>query len=592
MKKNVFILLFVLFFSQINIAQKLVILHTNDMHSKITGFGPESEYTPFSLNDDNTLGGFARLASLITNEREVNENSLLVLDDGDFLMGTIFHALEPQTGFQLHLMKQIGYDAVTFGNHEFDFGTKPLAEIINSAQINGGTPKLVASFLKFSDETGDDDLQKLYEDNTIKPYIILVKNGLKIGIFSVLGYDAQKDIKNANPLEFLDMVKTAQKYTKLLRETEKVDIVICLSHSGFYPQEDGEMKGEDLDLAKKVPDIDIIISGHTHVATQKLIQVGKTVIVQTGCYVHNLGRLEIEYKNGKVNVVDYKLIPVDDKIIGDKKVNDEINDFKKKIDLEFFNPLGLSYAQQVAEIGFDMLTATHENPQPGSVGNFVADALKFYTDNYSSGTDVVVTVEGVLRENILTGIITPADAFRVVALGYGQSDFFGYPLVKIYLTAHELKQLLELAIFSNTPGTDSYLYFSGVKVNYNPKKGFLNKIVKLEVNGKTIDMSKKSTQLYSLTTDTYIVSFIGHIKTISHGLVKIYPKNEDGTVVTNFQNNILDFDKDKAGIQEGKEWIALIDYMRQFPDKNNNGIPDIPENYKIYKNIFIQTTDK
>ncbi|MEA3452028.1 MAG: bifunctional UDP-sugar hydrolase/5'-nucleotidase, partial [Bacteroidota bacterium] len=508
MKKVLLFVLSLVISSQLVFSQKLVILHTNDIHSKLTGYGPENNYTPLSINDDNTLGGFARLATLFANEKKINADKLLILDAGDFLMGTIFHTLEPETGFQLNLMKNIGYDVVTLGNHEFDFGIEPLAKIINNAIKNGGTPEIMCSFLKLTDEVEHKNLQKLYNNETIKPYTIIKKNGLKIGLFSVLGYEAIESTVKANNLEFFDMIKTAKKYTKILREEEKVDIVICLSHSGFYPDENGVMYGEDLELAKKVSDIDIIISGHTHVEAVKHIQIGKTVIVQTGSYLKNLGRLEVDFVDGKVKVIDYKLIPIDDKILGDKIVHEEIEKFKTEINDKIFSNWGLTYSKYVAEIDFDMKTATHQNPKAGSVGNFVADAINYYTDKYSNGTDVVVMVEGVLRENILKGKITPADAFRVVSLGFGQNDIWGYPLVKIYISAHELKQLLELAIFSNSPGTDSYLYFSGVEVFYNPKKRFLNKIVKIELNGKEIDISKKNKTLYSLTTDTYIVSFI------------------------------------------------------------------------------------
>src|SRR6056300_1559069 len=112
------VLLLLVTFSQ---AQKITILHTNDMHSRLLGFAPSSEYTPFSLNDDNTRGGFARLAHLIKEKEAQNPEGTLVLDAGDFLMGTLFHTLETKKGFQLRLMKEMGYDLAAIGNHEFDF---------------------------------------------------------------------------------------------------------------------------------------------------------------------------------------------------------------------------------------------------------------------------------------------------------------------------------------------------------------------------------------------------------------------------------------------------------------------------------------
>jgi 5'-nucleotidase len=124
--------------------KELVILHTNDLHSRLNGFSPESEYTPLSVNDDNTRGGFARIATLIADERKKSPN-VLVLDAGDFLMGTFFPKLEESTGFQLSLMKKMGYDAISLGNHEFDFGPGFLAKVIRKSSENGSLPLMIAS---------------------------------------------------------------------------------------------------------------------------------------------------------------------------------------------------------------------------------------------------------------------------------------------------------------------------------------------------------------------------------------------------------------------------------------------------------------
>ncbi len=569
-------------------AQRLVILHTNDIHSRLTGYGPELAYTPLKPGDDKTVGGFARLASVINTEKRNHPDNLLILDAGDFLMGTLFHALEPETGFQLNLMKQLGYDAITFGNHEYDFGTDALAEMVLAANKKGGTPPIIASYLKFSDEPGDDKLQKLYDEKKILPYVVVEKNGLKIGIFSVLGYDAQHDVKFAKPLEFYDPVKTAKKYTKILRKKEHADIIICLSHSGIYPDDNGGYTGEDIEMAKKVKDIDIIISGHTHVETPDYIKVGKTIIVQTGSYLHNVGHLEIEYKNNRVNVVDFKLIPLDDEILGDKDVEEKIENFERRINSELLKPYGLKYSQKVVYSGFTMKLTSHRNPEPSPLGNLVSDAIKYYVDNYSEGTDIVLTANGVIRENLFTGFQTPADAFRIMSLGFGDNDYLGYPLVKLYITGRELKKLMEITLLSNKPGSDKYLYYSGVKVYYDPDGGFLNKVREIYVNGKKIDISKKNKKLYSLTTDIYIASFIGYIKKLSHGLVKVVPKDANGNAISDFHSALLDFDKNKPGIQEGKQWLALIYYFATFKDTNGDGVPEIPEKYKTYSPTLIK----
>lgn len=589
MKKLHLIILLSVILVHFSFGQKLVILHTNDMHSKITGFGPESDYTPMSVNDDKTFGGFARLATIIANEKSKNKDAVLVCDAGDFLMGTIFQALEPETGFQLNLMKEMGFDVITIGNHEFDFGPNKLGDVINSALKNGSIPQIVQSQMIFSEtDTDDDKLAKLVADKIIKPYTIIEKNGLKIGVFGSIGYDAQHVAPNAKPVTFKDTYKTAKIITKILKEDEKVDIVICLSHGGFKPNKNGEMEGEDLILAKKVPNIDIIISGHTHVKTEKYLQVGKTIIVQTGAYLKNVGRLELNYENGKLSVVDFHLIPVDDKIKGDKKVNQKIKEQTIKINNKILKPYGLDYSTPIAEANFNIIRGSSITGKPGSMGNFVSDAIRYYTNEYSTGTDIVLVGEGIVRENIYPGVLTVADIYRITPLGRGKNDILGYSLAQIYITGNEVKKLLELAIFAGKPGEDSYLYFSGVEADYNPKGGFLNKVKAVYINGEKINISKKDKTLYSLTANTYLLSFVGEVKKMSKGLIKIYPKDSKGNRITDIPKYLLDFDKKKTGVQEGKEWLAIIEFLKTFEDTDGNKLPNIPDNYKTFKSTFIE----
>lgn len=582
MKK--FLLLIPLFFVQLLVAQRLIILHTNDMHSKMTGFGPEAAYTPMTINDDLTIGGFARTATLIKQERQKNPNDVLVLDAGDFLMGTVFQCLENQTGFQLSLMKEMGYDFITFGNHEFDMGPQFIADAVNTANKNGKIPQILASQLIFSSTSKDDDLlEKLVNDKVIKPYQVITINGLKVGIFGIIGDNAIFDAVGAKPLTFADRIKTAKNITKILREQEKVNIVICLSHSGVYPDGKGGWTFEDVDMAKKVPDIDIIISGHTHVETPQPIIVGKTIIVQTGCFVHNLGRLEINYQNGKVTVDNFKLIPVDDKIQGDAQVNSEIEDYKKVVDKEIFAKQELEYSTPIAETSFLLKESESNDVNSGNLGNFITDAVNYYTDTYSTPTDLVLLANGTIREKILVGKITPADIYRVMPLGRGTNDYFGSSLAQVYITGNEIKKIFELILFASKQGEDSYLFYSGAQVYYNPKGGFLNKVKKVLIDGKEIDISKKNTKLYTLTANLYLLGFVGQIKKLSHGLIVVTPKDINGKTIANMNNQILDFDKNISGLQEGKEWLALVKYLEHFQDTNGDGIADIPDQYKNFQ---------
>lgn len=571
-------------------AQKLVIIHTNDIHSNLTGYGPEAAYTPLNTEDgDKTLGGFSRLAGYIDKQRQQNANNLLILDGGDFLMGTVFHTLEYETGFQLSLMKTIGYDYVTFGNHEFDMGPNFIANAINIANNNNKIPKILASQMIFNSNDKEDDLlEQLYQKNIIKSYDVFTKNGIKIGIFGIIGDNAQFDAVGASPLKFKDRIKVSKEIVSILRNKEKCDIIICLSHSGVYPDEKGGYSFEDMELAKKVGDIDIIISGHTHVATNNYITVGKTIIVQTGAYLQNVGRLEVELKDKKVNVIDFKLIPLNDKIEGNRDIQSQIDNYKEQINNEIFVKYDLHYDVPFAESDFDLYRSQKNNSESGNLGLLVADAINYYTDQRSISTHLTLVANGTIREHIFADKITPADIFRVMPLGRGTNDFYGSSLAQIFINGAEIKKLFELIIFASKEGEDSYLFWSGAKVEYNSKGGFLNKVKHIYIDDKEIDFSKKNKQLFSLTANLYLLSFVSEIKKMSKGLIVIKPKDANGKLIEDIHQHILDFDKNQAGLQEGKEWVALIEYIRSMDDNEKNGLPNISEKYKKFEKRLIK----
>src|SRR5450755_3501983 len=147
------------------------ILHTNHLHSNFVGMSPEADYTPFSLNDDKTRGGFARLAPLIAARKAAREaqGPVLVLDDGDYSNGTAFGAATRETGSELQLLFRMGFDATTFGNHEFDFGPEGLGTSIDAAVKAGRAPPIVVSNINLSKQDATlADLQRLTEDGAIR----------------------------------------------------------------------------------------------------------------------------------------------------------------------------------------------------------------------------------------------------------------------------------------------------------------------------------------------------------------------------------------------------------------------------------------
>ncbi len=606
MKTFKLFILAIFLFASIGIlnAQKITILHTNDIHSKINGDGPQADYTPLVVNNGSiVLGGFARLSTLLKQEKAKNPNGTLILDAGDFFMGSLFNPVAPRPGFQLVLMKKMGFDFTTIGNHEFDYGPNPLAEAIIAAKKNGGLPQIIASnLLPDPNSSRDDKFEELFLNETILPYKIVTIKGIKIGFIGILGKNAAEVAPNKAPVVAENQIKTARNMARMLKKEKHVDLVICLSHSGEYPKgkfryihgliapvstkehPDGEkgLYGEDIKLAKKVKDIDIIISAHTHVVVPKPFKVGNTLVVQTGAYLHNLGKFDLNIKDGKIVSYDYKLIPIDDKIKGDPEINTAVNNYiEEVINKKILKPLDLVYSDSVAKTLFNLPKHSIKGYQYTDLGPFLTDAIRNYVNEYGGGTDVELLASGVIRYSILkgkTGIVSLPDVFRVLPLGWGNDSLMGYPLARIYITGHELKNLMEVLLLSK--GDDSYVFASGIKVYYNPKKLMLTKVYKINLNGKPVDFSKKNPKLYSLTADTYLLGFIGRVKKLSFGLVSVVPKFKNGQPVHNMKNALIDFDKNKKGIQIGTEWLGVIKYIQNLKASGQSNLPEIPLKYK------------
>ena len=172
---------------------------------------------------------------------------MLVLDAGDYSMGTAFAAATREIGGELKLMGMMGYDATTFGNHEFDLGPDGLGKSIGVAAKAGRVPAVLASNTDFTKkDTTLADLQRLAKDGVIRRYIVIERGGIRFGIFGLLGKEAMH-YTSGGAATFADPIETAKEMVTLLREKEKVDLVIALSHGGVEKGKDGRYTdGEDV----------------------------------------------------------------------------------------------------------------------------------------------------------------------------------------------------------------------------------------------------------------------------------------------------------------------------------------------------------
>jgi 5'-nucleotidase len=252
--------------------KQLVIYHTNDTHSCIM---------PLNSNLTDTLlagrAGFLRRISFFNRERAANPDMLL-FDSGDFSQGSTYYTLY-KGDVEVGLMNMMHYDAATIGNHEFDFGVENMARLFKMAEF----PIVCANY----DFTGT-PLEGL-----VKPYVILERNGLKVGVFGLSPIlDGLVFAGNFTGVKYEDPVSSAQKVASYLKNEAKCDVVICLSHLGW-----SEKGMDDQVLVSKTRDIDLILGGHSHTYFKELR------------YVKNLDGKEIPNdQNGKNGIYIGKLL--------------------------------------------------------------------------------------------------------------------------------------------------------------------------------------------------------------------------------------------------------------------------------------------
>ena len=591
-----YLLFFLLFILCVSLSaqtkKRITILHTNDLHSRLMGYAPESAYSPLTLNDDKTSGGFARIATIIEDEKKAVDGTVLVLDAGDFMMGTLFPSLEKKTGFQLRLMKDMGYDVVGIGNHEYEFGPEWLASVINISAQNGPIPSILIGNAVFDEKDNrDDGLEKELADKLIGRKMIITRDGIKIGLFSILGKDAVKVAPKAAPVTFEKQVSFSKRMVKELH-AEGCNLIVCLSHSGVTKEKTGEWGGEDVELAKSVRGIDLIIGGHTHTRLDQPIMVNGVAIVQAGEFGKFVGCLTLSYSSEKIKVENYKLIPVDDKIAGDPHINSLIEEQKEKINSEILKPLGIDYSKPVVESEFSLEGNDMGDYMNSNLGPFIADAIQYYLQKHSrKGTDLSMVAAGMIFDKIVPGVQTAADIFRVMPLGSGKDEIPGYALSRLYVTGRELKSILEILQVAGKSNAENYCYYSGIRVDINPEKGLLNKIRKIEIvhsdgSSSNVDFSRKNKSLYSVTADSYMLGFIGILKKMSFGLINVVPKDESGNRVKDMTKAVIDIDENRDGVQEGKEWLALIEFLGSMKDTNGDGIPDLDKKYAVPVRCF------
>lgn len=560
--------------------KEMTVLFTNDLHDHLLPALDEKDGKIYSS------GGYARLKSAISDAKKQAPDALL-LDAGDFSMGTPFQTIFTTEAPELRIMGKLGFDVTTFGNHEYDYRASGLAESLKAALKSGGRlPGIVQSNVTFPvDKEGNltDSLKELksaYEEYGVKDYTIIERNGLKIGIFGVMGKDSASNAPKSE-VRFTDAVENAKRVVKILKEKEKTDLIICLSHSGIW---DKKSESEDEILAQKVPEINVIISGHTHTEMDEPIIAGKTIIGSTGDSCRYLGVIKlVQGQNEAWELEDYSLKRIDGTLREDTEIQQIINNYKASVEDEYFSRFDLNFDQVLvaSPYNFNTVIKMTKKHQEDPLGNLISDAYIYAVSsaegkNYVPVTAAIVPV-GTIRSTFFKGNITVADVFSTSSLGIGPDNVPGYPLISLYLTGKELKTACEVDASVSPMMEDAQLYISGLSFTFNPSRLIFNKVTKVSL--QKIDGSNEKlddNKLYRVVAGLYSAQMLSVVGDKSFGLLSIVPKDKDGLPIKDFEANIVK-ENINGKSTEVKEWKAVASYLQSF-DKAD-GVPQIPAYY-------------
>lgn len=563
--------------------ETLTILFTHDIHSylkpvRVAADGEEIKYQ----------GGIARMASLIQEKRAQYGEQALVLDAGDFSMGTLFHALFDSDAPELRLMGKMGYDVVTFGNHELDFHADMLAQMLYTAKDSGERlPKIVASNFTFDQSNPrSNELQRAFQEFPVREYLVLERNGLRVGIFGLMGESAAIDTAYPKDITFENPIEAARRMVHILKYEEKVDIIIALSHSGTWEKKSAS---EDEILAEQVPEIDVIISGHTHTVLEEPILIGKTFIVSAGCYGAYLGVLQVDFSSSSGGeLITYDLLEITENIDEQLEIARAVAEYESIIDQQFLSKQDLSAEQVIAEsdFNFETLNQLFSHPGENGLGNLIADAYRYAVQDIEGEkhTYIQAAVEplGMIRSSFVKGDISTSDIFRVLSLGTGIDGEIGVPLVSFYLTGDDIRKMLELeATVAPLVDEDAYLNVSGITFTHNPYRVPFNRVVNVTLLTEDNTQQHLDSQgLYRVVSNLWAYEALESINQETYGLVQLTARDQAGNPIINSQDIILDANPEIDGVQELKQWTALSVYLSSMPDTDGDSIPNIPARYR------------
>ena len=577
-------------FAQAVPGQQVDILFTHDTHSHLDPF------TSLVDGQETETGGFARTNTLIKEQRAKNPDTL-VIDGGDFSMGTLIQTVFESQAAELRLLGYMGCDVTTFGNHEYDFRSKGLANMLTSATGSGDPlPALVVCNVDWDAmeaaglTEGQQRLKDAFACAGVRDYTIVQKGDVRIAVVGVFGKDALACAPTCE-LKFKDPIEAVKATVARIKATEDVDMLVCVSHSGTW---EDPKKSEDELLAKAVPELDLILSGHTHTEIRQPICHGSTYVVSCGEYGRNLGSISLRQKaDGRWELADYALLPITADVPADADTQQRIDRFMDTVDTDYLAQFGYTKDQVLAEndLVFSLLKDLGDVHTEHNLGDILSDAYLYAVknaDDYDGQpVDVAVVPSGTVRDTYARGDITVEQVFNSFSLGIGADGVPGYPLISVWLTGKELKTAAEIDASVSDRMTTARLYSSGLNFTYNPHRLLLNKVtdVYLEQDGQRVEL--EDDKLYRVIADLYSGQMLSAVTKMSYGILSIVPKYPDGTPIEDFEDVII-----TENGRELKAWDAIARYMASFKDTDGNGIPNVPEYYRTLHDRKVVETSR
>ncbi len=430
--------------------KKITIIHTNDTHSRVK-------------NESGAIG-LAKIAAIIKQTKEQNPNTL-VLDAGDTLHGMpIINISNGENAVKI--LNAAGYDLMTVGNHDFNYGQDRLKELKGLLNFN----ILSANIL---DANGN---------HIFTPYEIKEIDGVKIGIFGLTTPETAYKTSPANVvgITFEDPIETSKKMVAELKD--KVDVIIALAHIGL----DESSVVTTKTIAENVEGIDIIVDGHSHTGLNEGLVINNTLIAQAGEYGKNLGFVDIEIANGEIVSKAARLMTEADtkEIVPDE----EITTLIAQIDEE--NKPTLSKVVAKSDIDLD---GARENvrTKETNLGNLAADAVR-----YAAKSDIGFVNGGNIRISIKTGDVTFGDVAALFP--------FGNTIRVIEMTGAEVKETLEVSVSGYPATAGGFLQVSGLKFKFNKDKPVGSKVEELMIGGILIDSDETKNKVFTVAVNDYL----------------------------------------------------------------------------------------